>query len=365
MPRQAEGARLYQRPDRGIWVIRDTGCPDRSTGTRDRREAQNALAAYIAGKGVVTGPSHPDRFQVADALAIYGREHAVTRAAPERIGYAIDALVAFWGSLSIADVKGETCRRYAKSRVRRFADGTTQPIADGTIRRELNVLQAAINYCHREGYLIHPAAVTLPNPPPAKDRWLTRDEAAKLIWTAYRSAKGKHLARFILIALYTGTRKEAILRLGFMRNTAGGWIDTTQGVIYRRGTEERQTKKLRPPMRLSRRLLSHCRRWEGTGAVWAVSFEGQRVGDIKRAFESARDAAGMPDVTPHTLKHTAITWAMQRGMRIEDAADYFGTSVETIRRVYYHHSPNYQDDAVAIMDRETVPRHRYKAAETA
>ena len=41
---------------------------------------------------------------------------------------------------------------------------------------------------------------------------------------------------------------------------------------------------------------------------------------------------------------------MQRGMKIETAADYFDTSAETIRRVYYHHSPEYQDDAVAIMD---------------
>lgn len=39
------------------------------------------------------------------------------------------------------DVKGETCRRYAKSRVRRFKDGSSQAIADGTIRRELNVLR--------------------------------------------------------------------------------------------------------------------------------------------------------------------------------------------------------------------------------
>jgi integrase len=352
MPRKPAGARLYKRPDTGIWFVRDTGCPDRSAGTRDRRDAEKALAAYIAGKGTVTGSRQPDRFPVTEALTIYGREHAVSRAAPERIGYAIEALSGFWGHLMVGDVKGETCRRYAKSRVRRFKDGSSQAIADGTIRRELNVLQAAINYCHKEGYLTNATAVTLPKSPPSKDRWLTRDEAAKLIWAAYRSAKAKHLARFILIALYTGTRKDAILRLGFMRNTSGGWIDIDRGVVYRRGTEERETKKRRPPMRLSRKLLAHCRRWASTGALWAVQIDGQRVGDIKKAFEGAREKAGLVYVTPHTLKHTAITWAMQKGMKIEDAADYFGTSMETIRRVYYHHSPDYQQDAVALMDRK-------------
>ena len=225
-------------------------------------------------------------------------------------------------------------------------------MTDGTVRRDLNVLQAAINYCHKEGYLTHTTAVTLPEVPAAKDRWLSRDEAARLIWAAYRSPRGKHLARFILIALYTGTRKEAILRLGFMRNTAGGWIDTDQGMIYRRGADERETKKRRPPMKLSRKLLAHCLRWKSAGAIWAVQIDGQRVGDIKKAFEGARTRAGLPDVTPHTLKHTAITWAMQKGMKLEDAANYFGTSSETIRRVYYHHHPDFQEEAVAIMDRK-------------
>lgn len=150
-------------------------------------------------------------------------------------------MLAFWGSLSVADVKGETCRRYGKSRIRRFKDGTTKPISEGTIRRELNVLQAAINYCHKEGYLVHPATVTLPEKPPARDRWLTRDEAARLIRAAYRSPRGKHLARFILLAIYTGTRKEAILGMLFMPNVSGGWIDVERGVIYRRGADERET----------------------------------------------------------------------------------------------------------------------------
>lgn len=350
MPRKPAGARLYLRKDTGVYIIRDTGHPDKSTGTGDRRQAEKALASYIASKGVVTGTRSPDQFRVSDCLSIYGDEHAVNVSAPERIAYAIAALANFWGELTIADVKGETCRRYAKSRVRRFKDGTEQPIANGTIRRELNVLQAAMTYCHKEGYVTAPSIVTMPVAPENRDRWLTRDEAARLIWAAYRSDKGKHLARFILIALYTGTRKTAILNLAFMRNTSGGWIDTEQGVIYRRGTDERVTKKKRKPMKLTRKLLAHCKRWERMGGVWAVQFQGQRVGDIKTAYKAACAAADLHDVTPHTLKHTAITWAMQKGLRIEDAAEYFDTSAETIRRVYYHHSPDYQDNAVAILD---------------
>jgi integrase len=352
MPRQPAGARLYKHPSTGIFLIRDTGAGDRSTGTRDRRDAERALAAYIASKGIVTCSRHPNQFPVEQALDIYGREHATTVADPARIGYAIDALLLFWGSLTLADVKGETCRRYASSRVRRLKDGTTRRISDGTIRRELNVLQAAINYCHAEDYLTSPALVTLPERPPAKDRWLTRDEAARLLSAAWRSDKGRHLAHYILLALGTGTRKAAILRLGFMPNTTGGWIDTGQGLLYRRGAEERRTNKRRKPVKLPRGLLAHCRRWEASGSRWPVHVRGQRVADVQTAFERACAAAGLEGVTPHTLKHTAITWAMLKGMRIEDAADFFDTFEDTIRRTYWHHSPDYQADAVEILNRK-------------
>ncbi|WP_323768171.1 site-specific integrase [Antarctobacter sp.] len=351
MPRKPKGPRLSWRTDKGVWRIRDTGRPDISTGTANRADAEKALAAYIASKDTVTGTRRPEDMHVGEALDIYGREHAVTTASPERIGYAIDALLGFWGALTVADVKGETCRRYAKSRVRRFKDGTTSPIAPGTVRRELSALQSAINYCHKEGYLTATTTVTLPQKPSARDRWLTRDEAAKLIWAAYRSPKGKHLARFILVALYTGTRKEAILGLSFMPNLTGGWIDVNRGVMYRRGAEELETKKKRKPVRLTRRLLAHCRRWRENGANFLVEIDGQRVGSVKHAFEGARDRADLPGVSPHTLKHTAITWAIQRGLTVEDAADYFDTTAETIRKTYYHHSPHYQDRALAILDR--------------
>jgi integrase len=352
MPRPAAGARLYWRKDKQIWIIRDSGRPDLSTGTGNRGDAEKRLAAYIAAKDTVQGSRRADQVTISEILDIYGREHAVTVAAPERIGFAIDALLSFWGALTVADVKGETCRRYRKSRVRLFKDGTTQPIAGGTIRRELNVLQAAINYCHKEGYLLTASTVTLPEKTPSRDRWLTRDEAAALLRAAYRSPKGKHLARFILLALYTGTRKEAILALALQPSIAGGWIDTERGVMYRKGETERETKKRRKPVRLTRRLLAHCRRWKASGALWAVEIDGQRVGDIKHAFQGARERAALGEISPHTLKHTAITWGMQKGLTVEDAADYFDTSAETIRKVYYHHSPHYQDRALDILERK-------------
>ncbi|WP_245999320.1 tyrosine-type recombinase/integrase [Paracoccus methylarcula] len=300
-------------------------------------------------------------------LTIYAEEHAQGVAAPERIGYAIDALDQFWNGLTVADVKGETCRRYARSRTKK--DGA--PISNGTIRRELNVLQAAINYCHGEGYLIHAPKVTLPDKPPSRERWLTRQEAAWLIRGARSlNRDGRHLADFILHGLYTGSRKETILSMHIDRpSPVGGHVDTKTGVLYRKPGKKVETHKRQRPARLPSRYLAHLRRQAANGRVYIVERRIERDGklrremvkDVKNAWVSARSEAerlawlhgvniDLSGVTPHTLKHTAITWALQRWASIWDAAGYFSTSAETIERTYGHHSPNHQATAVKAMD---------------
>ena len=124
--------------------------------------------------------------------------------------------------------------------------------------------------------------------------------------------------------------------------------------MHRRGAGERETNKKRKPIPMTDRLAAHCRRWRRKGANWAVEIDGQRIGDVKHAFQWARKEAGLPDVSPHTLKHTAITWAIQRGLTVEDAADYCDTSAETIGSTYYHHSPHYQQRALQILNQRKL-----------
>jgi integrase len=275
------------------------------------------------------------------ALSIYAEGHALTVAAPERIGYAIDALDRFWGDLPVSAVKGELCRRYGRERC----------VSDGTVRRELGTLRAALNYCHAEGYLTTVPAVVLPQRPPAKERWLTRSEAARLLRAARSLRKGRHLADFVLAGLYTGSRKASILALCIdMPSTTGGHVDTSTGVIYRRSAASRETAKRQTPARLPSKYLAHLKRQAARGRRYVVEDRGARVGDIRKAWSHACEIAGLHDVTPHTLRHTAITWALQGGATIWDCSGYFGASVETIQRTYGHHAPDHMETAVRAMD---------------
>jgi integrase len=146
-------------------------------------------------------------------------------------------------------------------------------------------------------------------------------------------------------------RKDAALRMGFEPNTVGGWFDLDRGIMYRIGGDERQTNKRRTPAPIPRQLAAHLKRWRSQGAKWAIEIDGARVGDVKRSFDTAAERAGMPEVTPHTLKHTAITWALQKGATVWDAAGFFATSAETIEKTYGHHSPRFQETALRAMEK--------------
>jgi integrase len=263
-------------------------------------------------------------------MRVYALEHAPTTARPGLIGEHIAGLADFWGGRKVSEIKGASCRKFAETRKASMA------------RRQLETLRAAVNYFHKEYGLDPLPAFSLPTKSNSRSRWLTRDEAARLL----RSARGlPHLQRFILAALYTGTRSGAVLRLSWLPNTNTGFIDLERGVLYRQGSSQRQTKKRQPPVAIPDRLMAHMKRWKRMdGNIrHVVHWNGSSVQSIKKAFRSAKRAAGLSeDVTPHTLRHTAATWLMQAGVETWQAAGFLGMTAAMLERVYGHHSSTYQ-----------------------
>ena len=276
---------------------------------------------------------------IGEVLDLYGAGHARGVKSPETIGYSIKALRPYFGLARVSSLNRATCDAYVRHRGR----------SNATVRRELAHLNAAINWCKREGTLVTDVQLTLPPSPPARDRWLKRDEVAALIRACRR--RSPHLAHFILCGLYTGTRSEALRGLQFMPNTQGGWIDTERGVMYRRAQGAAETRKRTPPVPVPARLLAHLRRWERLGARWAVEFNGKPVGSLKTAWRTALREAGIPHCTPHDLRRTCATWMMQRGTDRWEAAGYLGMTMDMLESVYGHHHPDHMRSAVDALGR--------------
>jgi hypothetical protein len=72
---------------------------------------------------------------------------------------------------------------------------------------------------------------------------------------------------------------------------------------------------------------------------------------VSKGFKAVVNAAGLKKVSPHILRHTAITWAMQGGAKIYDVAEYFGVSEKLIRSVYGHHHPDHQKGVTDTIDK--------------
>jgi integrase len=272
-------------------------------------------------------------------------EHAPTTASPHLIAEHMEGLIPYWGSRKVSDIKGRSCREFAAAKKQSMA------------RRQLETLRAAVNYFHKEYGLDPVPAFTMPQKHRARERWLTRGEVARLLWSARRTP---HLARFILIGIYTGTRSGAILGLSWLTNVNAGFVDLDAGVMYRAGSSQRQTRKRQPPVAIPDRLLAHMRRWKAKDGNLrhVVNWNGSSVQSVKKAFRSARSSAGLgPDVIPHCLRHTAATWLMQAGVEVWQAAGFLGMTAEMVERVYGHHSPAYQRQAANALERKNGTRN--------
>lgn len=298
------------------------------------------LYGYLNSKQTSATRLDANTLTVSDVLTVYAHGPASKAVDPVRIGYAIDALDEWWGDFPIAEITQGACQDYAEARGK----------APGTIRRELGCLGAAINHTMPNG--VQKPKIWMPPKPAARAVWLTRSEAARLIRAARRNPKSRHLAKFILIALYTGSRTSVILGLKYNKHDKGGWADLEKGLLHRKAENALETKKKAPPIPIPERLLHHMRRWRRSNTSgWLVEFQGRQVGSLKTAWNTVKREAELPDITRHTLRHTAITWAMQSGIDRYDACAFFGISWDTLEQTYGHHHPNYLQHAAAAVGR--------------
>lgn len=331
MPRRRAAPRLYLDPKRRQWVIRDGGTFSRTgCAESDRGGAERRLADYLGEKHQPQRGTAP---LIADVLLVYGREHVPTIAGAKNTAYNIATLAAWWGDKRLSDVTAKNCRAYAATRSR------------GGARRDLEVLRAAIGYWHREyGPLPAVPAVVMPAKSDARERWLTRAEAARLLSAARHTP---HLARFILLGLYTGSRSKSILGLTWEM------LDLQSGLMRRRAFGEAEDSRKRAPrVRLGNRILAHLRRWrrlDGPEIKYLCHYDGRRVRKLRRSFPGAVAQAGLDAaVTPHTLRHTRATWLMQAKVDPFQAAGSLGMTVEMLTRTYGHHHPDWQREASEV-----------------
>lgn len=378
MPKRNRGTYLKWIKARECWYIFwYEGGRERkkSTGTRNRLEAEQALTQHLIEKDQPVDIVSPTRRILADVLAAYATEHAVHVASARTIGFNIKALVPFWGHRTVVDVRPVLCREYLQYR-QNLARKEGKSVSDATVSRELAVLAAAIQHDYKQGRLANPVPVWRPAQSPPKDRWLTRKEIVQLL-KASRAKHRKdlrtgiirthsyarwHLSFFILMALYTAARKEALLTLKWSQ------VDLERGIIDLNKQGDKITNKRRAIVPIPSRLMTflkiaRSRAPEDYANAYVIEYYGKPMLRIDQSFRRVARDAGLHDVTPHTLRHTAATWMAQAGVPIWVISKYLGhTSTRTTERIYAHHNPDFLVEAKRALEKRPEPTARKPAS---
>jgi integrase len=225
-------------------------------------------------------------------------------------------------------------------------------LSNSSINRIRNTLRAALKHAVKADLLVIAPFIPALDEPPALADWLNRKLAAQLL-RAVKPERWYYTRLFVLIALYTGARHEAILSLKWDQ------VDLEEGTIDFRRRDKKgavlpQSKKRRPDAPVSGRLIRFLRAAHNVRkGDYVVMHRGDRLKSIKKAFAAVCKRAKLKGVTPHTLKHTCITWMLRGGVPVWQVSGLTATSVATITKVYGKHV---QEDLKAAANAPRTPR---------
>lgn len=362
-PSQRPGATPYlvRVSGRRAWHIRDSE-QRISTSETDRSAATRALIDYIEKNKIAEAESSQiiEKNTLSDILDLWAakrqRDNPGTWAKKWR--YIDGKLRERAGSLQLSEINDLWLKGYERSRY--LDDGVSEP----TVRQEVQIIVSAWSLA----LAASPPLTSLPVPvfdlPAASephDLFLTREESEKLI----EAAKQRHIRLFLRLGFATGGRHEALLQLTWARvnlaaglnkdGMAYGTIDLRNNVIDVSRSQERDERgravkaprqKPRALVRVEGRLLEELAAAKNEAVTdHVIEFRGGPVDRVHKGFATAVKAAGLEGkgITPHIMRHSAITWLMQAGEDIYKVAGFAGhKDTKMIEGRYGHHHPNFQ-----------------------
>lgn len=314
---------LYKRPNSRYWWAKirlpDGRCVCRSSGTAKRQEAQEWLDLTRAELWRVHRLGERPKYTWQDAVVRWSGEKADKATALE------DRVKFQWLDGYLGDRLLHTITR---DDIQAIGAAKARETSRATANRYLALLRAVLKRAAGPWQWIEKApAVSLYPEAKRRVRWLTKDEATRLL-----DALPTHQKQLTRFALATGLRQANVLGLKWAD------VDMKRRTAWVHADEAKGREAIGVPLNdeamavLCEELGKHPER--------VFTFKGRPLGQANtRAWRNALKRAGIKNFRWHDLRHVWATWHVMAGTTMGELQELGAwKSPEMVRR-YAHFAP--------------------------
>ena len=280
-----------------VWWMRFTAPDGReireSAQTTDKRHAQELHDARKAELWRQAKLGEQPRHTWQEAVVRWIEEHPDWDA---RSGVAISFRQAhtLLGDHWLDDINTEAIAQLA----RQFRHAGMKP---GTINTRTGHIMAVLHAAKRWGWLAAVPAVRRLPVTERRLRWLTRDEADRLLMEL-----PAHLAAMMRFSLATGLREQNVCGLEWTQ------VDLDRRIAWIHADQAKARKVI--PIPLNADAVVVLREQHGQHPRWVFTYSGHRVTRANNGgWHSALQRAGIENFRWHDLRHTWASWHVQAG----------------------------------------------------
>jgi integrase len=316
---------IYKRGN--IWWVQVyvSGRPviksSKSTDLADAKKLRNQMLGKIE-RGEMTG-GKPDKVFIGELL-----DDVLKSDIAESTRYVWTKVVEknlkpFFGKVRAARVSTDLMDQY---RAKRKAEGRT----DATVNRELSIMRTAF---HKARKRTPPKVLVVPHFPMFEETTVRQGFLGDKQYAALRDALPEELKPLFVTAYNVGTRKGELLLAEW------DWVDFERGRIsLPPHVTKTKTGRILPIVPGDmRKLLVASKRDRDKNfprCKWVFHRSGEQIIDFRGGWENAVKAAGVPDLTFHDLRRTAVRNMRRAGVPQVVRMKISGHKTDSMERRY-------------------------------
>ena len=320
---------------RGAWyAVRGRGNAKqrRATGARDRTGAETFCRRLNAEIDLARRGTP---LTIDEILGLYIEDRKRAGVVNlKRIEEVRRSLKPIWGDLFPDDLDKTTQRRFIER-------GERKGHSTATTRQVLGYLQAALNFAKAAKLIPDAPKLAKPPPPRPRERYLTREEAQKLL----DACEVFHCRLFIALSIATAARPKHLLELTWDR------VDLKSRILNLDNPTKDRTAKGRARVPINDMALALLKTAQDAAETdHVIEWLGKPVASVKRGVAAAARRSGVP-ATPYVFRKTAGVWMAQAGVPMSEICEYMGhTSINTTIKHYAKYGPEHLRKASGALD---------------